>query len=89
MEERIKAGDVVKHFKRELIAEKDNGPNLAYLYEVLSTNALDTATENRVVVYRALYGNHAIFARPYEDFMGMVDRHKYPEVSQVYRFEKV
>lgn len=90
MEERIKAGDIVKHFKREIIenhATKQG--SLLYMYEVLSTNGIDTETEGRVVVYKALYGEHAIFVRPYEDFMSEVNHKKHPRVLQKYKFEKV
>lgn len=89
MEERIKEGDIVRHFKRENINHSDieNG-SLQYLYEVLSTNGFDTETEGRVVVYKALYGEHTIFVRPYDDFMSEVNHEKYPHISQKYKFEQ-
>lgn len=90
MEERIKAGDIVKHFKRENVEHSAIGnDSLQYLYEVLSMNGFDTKTEARVVVYKALYGTHTIFVRPYDDFMSEVNREKYPHISQTYKFEQV
>ena len=90
MEERIKTGDIVKHFKREIVeSHATKQDSLLYMYEVLSTNGIDTETEGRVVVYKALYGEHTIFIRPYEDFMSEVNRKKYPRVLQKYKFEKV
>lgn len=39
-------------------------------YQVVG-EALDTATEGRVVVYRTLYpSDHALFTRPYDEFHG-------------------
>lgn len=90
MEQRIKAGDIVKHFKRELMAEaSDMRDNLSYLYEVVSIDGLDTETQARVVIYQALYGERRFFVRPYDDFMGETDHKKYPQVNQKYRFESV
>ena len=39
------------------------------------------------VCYRALYGNNELYIRPYEMFLEKVDREKYPNVKQEYRFE--
>ena len=88
MEQRIKTGDIVQHFKRELVA-REPGNESAYLYEVISIDGIDTVTDSRVVVYRALYGPRTIFVRPYEDFMSEVDHIKYPNIHQKYRFEPV
>ncbi len=42
-------------------------------YQVVG-EALDTATEGRVVVYRTLYpSGHVLFTRPYDEFHGWKD----------------
>lgn len=53
-------------------------------YEVI-TVAQHTETGEDMVVYRALYGTHKIYTRPYDMFMSKVDKVKYPNASQPYR----
>lgn len=75
MDMRLKPGDVVRHFKGNE-------------YEILYI-ARDSETTEEVVVYRALYGDRGVWVRPLDMFLSPVDREKYPDVKQAYRFEKV
>lgn len=80
----IRAGDIVRYFKREWVSQETS----EYLYKVLAF-AQHTETGERLVIYQALYAPFKICARPYAMFMSLVDREKYPDVKQTYRFEKL
>lgn len=83
-EREIRVGDIVRHFKREWVL----GETSEYLYKVLAF-AEHTETGEKLVIYQALYAPFKICARPFEMFMSQVDRQKYPNVKQKYRFEKI
>ena len=80
----IYVGDIVQHFKREWVSSDTS----EYLYKVLAF-AQHTETGERLVIYQALYAPFKVCARPYAMFMSEVDREKYPDIRQKYRFEKV
>lgn len=82
-------GGRAKHFKRDLISAEqlEREPNM-YLYEIVGT-AEHTETGKKLIIYRPLYGGGGLYARPAEMFISPVDRGKYPEAKQKFRFEKL
>ena len=84
MDRKFKPGDIVKHFKRDITRE--GHPN-RYLYAIIC-EAQHTETKEHLVIYRALYGDMKICARPMDMFYSKTDKEKYPEAKQEYRFEK-
>ena len=82
-------GTVVSHFKRGFLkkAELAAEPNM-YLYEIIGV-AQETESGEQLMIYRALYGNTGMYARPLDMFLSTVDKAKYPNSVQKYRFEKI
>ena len=80
---RLMPGDIVSHFKRETL----DRPSRRWLYQILYF-ARHSEDESLCVVYRALYGTKEVWVRPFDMFMEEVDRAKYPDIRQKYRFER-
>ncbi len=69
----LKLKHVYRHFKGDY-----------YLTEDIAN---DSETGEPFVVYRKLYGDGGLWIRPLKMFLSEVDREKYPDCEQKYRFE--
>ena len=69
----LKINGIYKHFKGE--------------YYLLVDIATHSENNEKYVIYRALYGDSTLWVRPLELFISEVDHHKYPHITQKYRFE--
>lgn len=87
-EKELTKGRTVQHFKRELMSAEEREHSRKYVYEIIGT-AIHTETGERLVIYRAMYGEHETFVRPVDMFLSKVDRELYPDVKQIYRFEPI
>lgn len=72
---KIRKNALYRHFKGDM-----------YLVEDM---AIHSETREKYVIYRALYGDLGLYIRPYDMFVSEVDREKYPDVEQKYRFELI
>ena len=70
----LKIKGIYKHFKGD-----------HYLLEDVAVSSDDGVTE--LVIYRKLYGDGGLYVREKEDFLEEVDKNKYPDVEQKYKFE--
>ncbi len=71
----VNAGEFYKHFKGQL-----------YQVRALAENSEDNTP---MVVYQAMYAPFKIWVRPLSMFLEKLDKEKYPDAAQEYRFERI
>ena len=69
----IKIKGIYKHFKGN--------------YYIVEDLASDSETEEKYVVYRQLYDDNSLWIRKLDMFLSEVDKKKYPNAREKYRFE--
>lgn len=70
---KIKINRIYKHFKGK--------------YYIVTNIATNTETNEEYVVYRSLYDDCKLWTKPLKSFASKVDKEKYPNINQKYRFE--
>ena len=79
MERKVEKGMVFMHFKKNM-------------YKVICI-AKSSEDQREIVVYESLDKNGRetgkIWTRDKEEFLSLVDKEKYPNVTQKYRFEEI
>ena len=76
----IKVGKKYRHFK---------GMEYKVIDIVYDSESNNDDELKKVVIYQAQYGDNLKWARPYDMFNSEVDKIKYPDVKQKYRFEEI
>jgi len=71
----VKIHGIYKHFKN--------------MYYIVEDVAYHSETQEEYVVYRRLYGDNSLWIREKNMFLSRVDKKRYPESSQDWRFELV
>lgn len=69
----LKVNGIYRHFKGD--------------YYIVEGTGIHSETKEKYVIYRGLYGDREVYLRPYDMFLEKVDKAKYPNVKQEYRFE--
>lgn len=86
----FKPGDIIKHFKRDLVSEEEQKMN-KYLYKVLAI-AKHTETMEDMLVYQALYYPFDIYTRPMKMVHEKAPIERYSDeerakIKNIYRLE--
>lgn len=73
MTEEVKIHGVYKHYKGDLYIVEDIGRH--------------SETLEKLVIYRALYGDNELWCRPYDMFLEELNQEKQAKFGQIHRFE--
>ena len=70
---KVEIGRIYRHFKGD--------------YCIVEDIVIHSESKDKMVLYRELYDDGKRYVRPLDMFISPVDREKYPDVEQEYRFQ--
>lgn len=76
----VEIGGIYRHFK---------GAEYKVLLVANDSESNNDDAPKKVVVYQAQYGDNQVWVRDYDMFISAVDKEKYPDIQQDYRFELI
>ena len=82
MERKIEVGNIYKHFKGHIYKV------IAIAYDSENYDE-DNPELSKMVVYQNVENEKQVWVRPYQLFNSLVDKEKYPEIKQEYRFQEI
>ena len=77
----FREGDIIRHFKRDMVSDEAKAQNM-YLYKVLAVG-MHTETKERMLVYQALYYPFGVFIRPLDMAMEEISPDQYPYIPHL------
>ena len=77
----FREGDIIRHFKRDMVSDEAKEQNM-YLYKVLAVG-MHTETKERMLVYQALYYPFGVFIRPLDMAMEEIFPDQYPYIPNL------
>lgn len=82
MERKIEVGNIYKHFKGHIYKV------IAIAYDSENYDE-DNPELSQMVVYQNVENEKQVWVRPYQMFNSLVDKDKYPNIEQEYRFQEI
>ena len=87
MDNRMIVQAKAKEYKEKMIGKKYRHFK-GNVYQILNIG-VHSETEEMLVIYTSCVDTSLVWVRPLDMFLSEVDREKYPNVTQKYRFEEI
>ena len=87
MDERLISQEAAKDYREQLVGRRFK--HFKGNYYVVDNIGVDSENSTCLVIYHSEADDSLVWVRPVDMFMSRVDKEKYPDVEQVWRFEEV
>lgn len=87
MNERIKNQNIAEHFKKEMVGKRYR--HFKGGIYIVTDIAVHSETAGLMVIYKTFDEPSLVWARPLSMFLSEVDKNKYPDAKQEFRFEQI